>query len=220
MYMARHQDKHIAIQLRKEGKSYSEIRSVLNVGKGTLSSWLKDYPLSLEQIGRCGKKRVENYIASRRKNREILFKNIYDEEEAKILPLSRRDIIIGGLFLYLGEGAKTHMSVLSLSNTNPALIKGFIVWLKNLGVDTSKIYFRLHLYKDMDPENEINFWCEKLRVERSQFRKSYIKKSTLIGLSYKNGYGHGTCNAHFGNAILGKRVFMSLGVIKDYLMRL
>lgn len=110
------------------------------------------------------------------------------------------------------------MSELALSNTDPAIIKGFIIWLKVLGADISRMYFRLHLYKDMNPEKEILFWCEKLKVDRSQFRKSYIKKSNLIDLSYKNGYGHGTCNARFGGAILGKQVLMGLQVIKDHLL--
>ena len=216
--MARRQEKQEAIALRKKGKSYGEIHSALGINKSTLSGWLKDFPLSDEQREHCTNKKVENYIATRKRNRELLFKRIYEEEKIKVLPLSARDIFIGGLFLYLGEGGKTQMNDLSLSNTDPAMIKGFIIWIKNLGGDASRMYFRLHLYKDMDSEKEIEFWCAKLEVSRLQFRKSYIKKSNLIGLSYKNGYGHGTCNAHFGNAILGKRIFMSLKVIKDYLM--
>ncbi len=216
--MARRKEKQEAITLRKTGKSYGEIRSILGISKSTLSDWLKDFPLSDEQREHCTNKKVENYIATRKRNREALLRRIYEEEKVKVLPLTKRDIFIGGLFLYLGEGSKTLINHLSLSNTDPAMIKGFILWLKNLEVDTSKIYFTLHLYKDMDPSKEIKFWCDKLGVAQSQFRKPYIKKSNLIDITYKNGYGHGTCNAHFGNGNLGRKIFMSLQVIKDNLM--
>jgi hypothetical protein len=217
--MARRQDKQRAIELRKTGKSYREIRSVLNVSKGTLSGWLNNFPLSPAQLTASKHKRVETYIATRKRNREVLLKNIYEEQKLKILPLSKRDIFIAGIFLYLGEGGKTTLSELALSNTDPAIVKSFIVWLKSMGVDVSRTYFRLHLYKDMNPEKEIMYWCDQLGVARSQFRNSYIKKSNLIDITYKNGYGHGTCNARFGNAILTRKIFMAMKVVKDFMMR-
>lgn len=32
--------------LRKEGKSYNQINTLLNIPKSTLSTWFKNYPLS------------------------------------------------------------------------------------------------------------------------------------------------------------------------------
>jgi len=39
-------DKQIAIQLRKEGNSYSQIRDTLGVSKSTLSYWLRNLKIS------------------------------------------------------------------------------------------------------------------------------------------------------------------------------
>ncbi len=125
-------------------------------------------------------------------------------------------MLIAGLFLYWGEGGKTKSSELSLSNTNPDAIKFFIKWLKSsLNVPVSKIRFRLHVYKDMNPDKEISIWASYLKIPREQFRKSYIKKTLSSGLTYKNGFGHGTCNAMFGNVKIAGKIFTSLKIIEN-----
>src|SRR4030042_3344640 len=48
--MARRELKHKAIELRKEGKTYGDIKQILNIQKSTLSGWLSNYPLTKKQI--------------------------------------------------------------------------------------------------------------------------------------------------------------------------
>ena len=133
------------------------------------------------------------------------------------MPFSDRDIFFSGLFLYLGEGGKTKPFELSLSNTDPALIKFFIYWLtKNLGAPKKKLKIKLHLYRDMNIKKEISFWSKILHISKSQFKKPYVKTSFLSSLTYKSGFGHGTCNVIIGDAILAKRIFMGLQVVRDY----
>jgi len=50
--------KQIAIELRKEGLSYGEIKKEVNVSKSTLSLWLKTVPLTPEQRERLYTKKV------------------------------------------------------------------------------------------------------------------------------------------------------------------
>ncbi|TSD03712.1 MAG: Uncharacterized protein Athens071426_106 [Parcubacteria group bacterium Athens0714_26] len=108
--MAKQEEKQTAIELRKQGKSYSQIKQALKVSKSTLSNWLKNFPLAPKQLEKLmgkNEKRIENYIKTCRKRKENLLKQIYDEEKNVIFPLSKRDIFIAGLFLYWGEGGKT-----------------------------------------------------------------------------------------------------------------
>jgi len=217
--MAKQKEHQQAIQLRNRGKSYSEIRGLLGVSKGTLSAWLKDRPLSatrMRALRDWNQRRIENYRETRRKKREESLRVIYQSEKANISGLSKRDIFIGGLFLYWGEGGKTKMSELSLSNTDPAVISAFLFWLeRSFGIDRKVIRIRLHLYKDMDVSAETMFWSKTLKVSPKCFRKPYIKKSALAEMSYKSGFGHGTCNALLSNAIVAKRVLMGLKVLRD-----
>ena len=218
--MAKRKQHQRAIQLRRLGKSYSEIKRILGVSKGTLSVWLKNYPLSRARIRALrdwNEKRIEHYRETRKNNREEMLRVVYGAEKASIRRLSKRDIFIGGLFLYWGEGGKTKMTEVSIANTNPSIIKAFIDWLeRSFGIKRDQIKIRLHLYKDMEVRVEIKFWARILRINPSCFKTPYIKESTLAGLSYKSGFGHGTCNALLSNAMVAKRVLMGLKVLEDF----
>jgi transposase len=48
--MTRVIDRQRVISLRRQGKTYSEIKHELNISKSTLSNWLSKYPLTSEQV--------------------------------------------------------------------------------------------------------------------------------------------------------------------------
>ncbi|MBU4480119.1 hypothetical protein KKG48_01590, partial [Patescibacteria group bacterium] len=114
--MAKIKEKNLAIKLRKKGKSYSQIKEIVDVGKGTLSEWLKDLPLSREQLVNLrdkNPKRIENYRNTCRKRREDILEKAYNKAKYDIGKFSKRDLFIAGLFLYWGEGTKTFNTVTS-----------------------------------------------------------------------------------------------------------
>ena len=221
--MAKFKERSEAIELRKKGKSYSQIKAILKVSKSTLSLWLQDYPLSekrLRELRDWNQSRIENYIETRKRQRETILNDIYKSEKNNILPLTKRGVLISGLFLYWGEGGKTTLSSQAiLSNTNPAILKAFIYWLKNsFNIDKKNIKIRLQLYKDMNPVKEINYWSKILNINSFQFRKPYIKKSNRTSLTYKSKYNHGTCNVILGNAKVSKKIMMGLKILEEYFM--
>jgi hypothetical protein len=60
--------------------------------------------------------------------------------------------------LYWGEGTKAQPSRLSISNTDPSIIKFFIVWTKeSLKIPETKLRIHLHLYRDMDIKKQFSF---------------------------------------------------------------
>ena len=67
----------------------------------------------------------------------------------------------------------------------------------------------------MNIEREQDFWSHALDIPIPRFRKPYVKGSTLTGLSYKNGFGHGTCNVIVNDAMLSKRILMGIRSIAD-----
>lgn len=176
--MARFKDHEKAIILRKKEMSYNQIKKILKVSKSTLSTWLRDFPLSKERIRELrdhNEQRIENFRKTMRQKRERRLKETYETQKKFILPLKNRELFMFGLGLYWGEGAKFRMDRLSISNTDPALINVFIYWLnKSLGISRKKIRVLLHLYKDMDIKREMRFWSEILRIPLSQFASPYI----------------------------------------------
>ena len=216
--MARRIDKDKAIRLRKQGYSYSQIKDTIGVGKGTLSGWLADYPLPdarIRELRDWSQQRIEHYRETRKKSRDAVFEKIYQQEKKKILPFSKRDLFIAGLFMYFCEGSKTQSATVQFTNTDPTLINAFLQWLEILGSPRKAVIIRLHLYQDMDIAKETLPWSKALDVSQMQFKNPYIKKSSLTGLTYKNGVGHGTCNAIVWDAKLWKRITMGLKVLRE-----
>ncbi|MCK5021758.1 MAG: helix-turn-helix domain-containing protein [Candidatus Pacebacteria bacterium] len=201
--MVKRKEKILAIKLRKEGKSYSQIQGIVKVSKGTLSDWLKNYPLSRERLIKLrdkNPKRIENYRNTCQKRRGKILKEVYNKVKKDIGKFSKRDLFIAGLFMYWGEGTKTFNTATSISNTDPAVLKLFIKWLNDFGIDKKSLRIKLHLYSDMNIKKETKFWVDELSIPISQFRNPYIKKNEFKDITYRKGkFGHGTCNVLFYN---------------------
>jgi transcriptional regulator with XRE-family HTH domain len=194
--MAKYELKQKVLELRKQGMSYSQIRKELKVSKGSLSLWLKDYPLSKARIRKLrdlSDIRIEKFSQTMKAKREARLVEFYNEEKSKNLPLSKKELFIAGLFLYWGEGMKNNKYPLGLYNTNPQLIKFGLYWYKNiLKIPTEKIKIHLHLYSDMDVKSEMKFWSQELKFPLSGFANPQIKKSLKSAIKYKGTFGHGT----------------------------
>ncbi len=216
--MAKRKEKELALKLREQGKTYSEIKERISVSKGTLSLWLRDKPLSSERMREVrdnSQKRIENYRNTCRKRREKILSHAYGVAEQDIGDLSKRDIFIAGLFLYWGEGSKQDHAEIGLSNTDPAVLKFFLKWLDVLSVPKDKLRIRLQLYSDMDIEKEKQYWSYELEIPKSQFRKPYIKKSKLSNVTHRRGgFGHGTCVILYGSREVNDYVLQSMEYLR------
>lgn len=182
--------------------SYGQIKDALGVGKGTLSAWLKDMPLSegrIRELRALSPMRIERCRNTKLKKKQNRLDGVYRKASEDIGVLSERELFLAGLFLYWGEGWKSTNATTALTNTNPRMIILFLKWLNLLGVDKGRVKVRLDLYVDMDIKKEISFWTKELGISQSQFTKPYIKKSRRSDITYKTGFGHGTCSVMFGN---------------------
>ncbi len=204
--------------MRKQEMSYSQIKAKLGVSKGTLSLWLRDFPLSHERIQELrgsNEGRIEKYRTTRRLTREKRLKKVHNKELKSLFPLTKREQYIAGLFLYWGEGGKTQPFEISLGNTNPHLVKFFLFWAtKHLRIPQSKVKARLQLYFDMDIEAETKYWSKALSLPIKNFRKPYIKPTTLRGLTFKS-FGHGTCDLRISSRDSSEKVLMGIKALGE-----
>ena len=155
-----------------------------------------------------------------RLKKEKRLNEVYKKEKSLLLPLSKKEIYLGGLCLYWAEGGKTESGATIISNTRPEMIKFFIYWMvKIIGISKNKLWVKLQLYSDMNEKKEVLFWSRELGLLKSQFKKSYIKETTLRGLTFK-GVGHGTCNIGIWGTDLKNKVMMGIKVIEDRYSRI
>ena len=198
--------KTTAIELRRAGHSYNYIAPKVGVSKGTLAVWLADVPYTpnTETLNRIGKARAASGEVKSRLKRES-FQRAREEARAEIQTLSRRDLFMLGLGLYIGEGAKSTQQTCFV-NSNPAIISLLIKWfVKAVGLKKDNLRMRLHIYPDCSEEKSLQFWSEATTISRSQFLKTSVdwRKDKK---AFKSGkLPHGT--AHLSINGLGDKRF-------------
>jgi transcriptional regulator with XRE-family HTH domain len=204
--------------LRKRGMSYSQIRSKVNVSKSTLSLWLRDMPLSnkkIKELRDYSAKRIESYRNTMNKKREKRISDAYAVAKKTVGKITRRELFIGGIFLYMGEGSKTTKGTTALTNTNPNILKLFIQWLHLHNVIARKIKVQLHLYSNMDIQKQINYWSKELSIPKNQFRKPHIKENKTSDITYKRQFQQGTCTVLYEDVHLHNKTMMYLKYIQN-----
>src|SRR3989338_4307619 len=198
--------KTAAVELRKAGHSYNHIASSVGVSKGTLAVWLADvhYTPNLETVERIGKARAASGEVKSRLKRES-FQRAREEARTDINRLSRRDLFMLGLGLYIGEGAKSTLQTCFV-NSNPAIVNLLIKWfIGAVGLKKENLRMRLHIYPDCNEEKSLQFWSEATTIPRSQFLKTVVdwRKDKK---AFKSGkLPHGT--AHLTVNSLGEKRF-------------
>lgn len=216
-----------AIRLRKsERLSYSAIQKKLKVPRSTLSYWLKDLPLSDEEIRKLKKISWEKGEAARelyrnrmREKRNSEMEEIYKLQKKKVLPLTSRDLFIAGFMLYVGEGDKRNPNRVALANSDPFVIRFFIKWLiRFLKIPRKKIRIGLHLYSNMDIAKESKFWQDTLGFGEESFYKSQVRLAET-SFSYADGKRHGTCTVYVIGSKPKREILQAIQVISDYSLR-
>lgn len=117
-----------AVRLRKEGYPYTYISKQTGLSKSTLSGWLTDVPYTPnnETIEALGKARA---ASTRKKSalRQAEMRQVRISAAKEIGHVSKRDLFMFGLGLYMGEGNKTH-DIVRIANADPAVMRSMIAW--------------------------------------------------------------------------------------------
>lgn len=186
--------KNKAIQLRKKGLSYKEIKQEINVAKSTLSLWLSAVPLKQEHRKRLYEK-VSKYLAqgsfSQKERRAKEVETIIKEAGEEVAhPLPRKTLRMMGAMLYWAEGRKMKGGM-ELTNSDPLLILFFVKWLWEIfNISPHGLRMRLNIYPQQDEKKLKKFWSELTGIPLSNFRKSFIKPRN--NLFKKNNLYYGT----------------------------
>ena len=198
--------KKFAYKLRKSGYSYSYINEKTGVSKSTLSNWftLLEYTPNKETLRRIGSAR----IASAEQKKKIKQKSIYNAEiqaRADIGTITKRDLMMIGVGLYIGEGTKT-ANVIRIVNSNPKVIKLAIRWfIEVVGLSMDNITLRMYLYPDNDEVLCRKFWMKETGLTKKSILKTQFDSRKNKKMSKKNKLPYGT--VHLGIRSLGNKNF-------------
>ncbi|HUY84997.1 MAG TPA: hypothetical protein VMU97_00610 [Candidatus Dormibacteraeota bacterium] len=166
-----------AEKLREQGYSYNLIHERLGVSKSTMSYWFKDkHFLPNEEVLKRIKNSQANAGILRHNIRVRETQTLKDQGINEIGNITKRDLWMLGLGLYIGEGAKT-TEFIRISNSDPAVIQLSIKWLKEVfGLTNENFSIRLHLYPDCNPAKCQRYWQNVTGFSKNNFRCPSIDK--------------------------------------------
>lgn len=195
-----------AIELRKQGLSYAEIKKSISVSKSTLSNWLKDIELSDEHKKRLSRLQATAYLGAKKIQAKSLahHNEIKDAAKKEVLNLVNNSLFIAGLMLYWAEGDKRSGRV-QFSNSDPEMIKLMMNWLRKFcNVPESKFRIGLFVHSLHMREDYLEFWGKITGVPITQFNRPYTKP-TIFSIR-KNKLYEGTCVIKIHNKDLSSRI--------------
>jgi len=197
-------DKKKAIKLRLSGKSYNQIREILNIPKSTLSTWLKDIKLSKQaqfkiesrvnklSIYKLIKRNKEQTIIAKANHQKIRVEAIIEANE-----LLREPLFITGTSLYWAEGykkgwEKSKWKSIDFANSDPEMIKIMLLFFnKYLKIEKKDIKIQIMGYERDDIEKYKSFWHNLTSVPKENFFRPHLtlSKSSKKKVTTKLKYG-------------------------------
>ncbi len=169
----------------RDKKSVHTIAKELNCSDGKINYWMK-----------------KHFIPKRSISDAIYTKHNPNGDPFSLqeISTSKDTFLFGlGLGLYWGEGTKKNLRTIRLGNTDPYLVRAFLIFLRKIySIDNSKLRFALQIFTDMDQKKEEKFWREFLNVDAKQFYKTINTRSGSIG-TYRKKSEHGVLTLYFGN---------------------
>jgi hypothetical protein len=198
--------KEKAINYRKRGYSYGIISEKLGLAKSTLSNWLKEIPYKFneETLKRIKLAPIKSaQITHNRKVANIL--TIKKLAKTEIGKLTKRDLWLLGIGLYLGEGSKLYETV-RLINSDPEIIKLAMRWFREIcGLKNENFVPSIHSYPDNNIEETINYWSKITGVPKKQFGKTQIDRRINKSGKKKRKLPYGTLHLQIKSC--GKQEF-------------
>lgn len=213
-----------ARELRREGSSIGKIAKEISVSKSTASLWCRDIALTNEQIKNLlnnkkeGVKKGQIIAALNRKKKRLeIIKNYEKEGTKRFRYLSKKEIFVAGLVLYLAEGSKKEKFV-KFINSDPEVLEFMLSWFKNIfNITDDRFKFTVfinELHKERE-EMVKKFWSQRLKIPLHNFRKTVFIKSKQKKI-YENYDSHyGTMNFTILKSV--DLMYKILGLIKGLL---
>ena len=186
-----------AIQLRRAGKSYSEILEEIPIAKSTLSLWLQSVGLSKAQKQRLSEKRLaaaRRGAEQRKQKRLAVTKEIHTQAIKDVGAISPHELWLMGIMLYWAEGSKEKEykpgSGVQFSNSDPKMIRLFLKWLYDvckISKENISMDIFIHENNRHQIEKVIRYWAKITEFEPEKFKHIYYKKNKIRTLRKNTG---------------------------------
>lgn len=189
--------KERAVEYRKKGFSYNIISEKLGLAKSTLSNWLSEIPYKPNREVKKRIKLAHLKVGQLKHDQRIIdIKKMKDLAKKELGRLTKRDLWLLGIGLYLGEGTKFNESI-RIINSDPETIKIAIKWFRDIcGLKNENFAPSVHLYPDNNIQETINYWSRITGISKKQFSKTQIDRRINKSDRKRRKLLYGTLHLH------------------------
>lgn len=172
-------EKTEARELRQQGYSLNEIKTLLNVSKSSVSFWVRDIQLNDDQKKRLtGKGLLISAVEKRRFTRlageQIKRESVINEAMGEIGKISDRELWLVGIMLYWAEGRKKNRGVVQFTNSDPEMIKLMMVFFRKIcKVQKNKFRGQIPIHPHLDYKKAEKYWSTISGISIEKFYKTY-----------------------------------------------
>ena len=180
-----------AIELRREGNSYTDIARILSISRTSVCNWVRNVRLTETEKGRL-KKNIALKIGRGRISAQIsihskrVFKDkvAYEEAEREFKKFKNEPLFFLGLGLYWHHGSSTRGDRVQFMSSDLPSIGIFIVWIeKYLKISRNMLTYRLFVNLHNKKGEYESIWINKLRIKREYFRNTIYTRSLKPNIS-------------------------------------
>ena len=214
--------KQKAITLRRQGYSIKEIARRVSVSQSTASLWARDVVLgSKARVRLQSRVRLGVLVSAQRQLAKTKSEREHFLHLGKLIvkPMSRvtpKQAKLYVALIYWCEGAKGADNALKFANSDPALVKFFLMTLKvGFNAEPGKFRAMIHLHDYHDEKKQIAFWSKLTGIPPRQFYKSYRKPHT--GVRRRADYP-GCITINYYDKLVAREVFGLLSALSGAYM--
>lgn len=181
----------------EEKLSLSEIEAKTKFKIHKILYWMDKYGIKRRNRSEA------NYLKANPNGEPFLIKKKLSRDEVKLKYLA--------LGLYWGEGGKTANHGVRITNSDPGVIRQFLMYLvKICQARDDKIHFYLQTFKDNDIEIAKAYWSKQLRIDPKRINSGTPILSMGKG-TYKKISLYGVMSLGFFNSHLQLYILNELG---------
>jgi transcriptional regulator with XRE-family HTH domain len=204
---------------REEGLSVREIQRRLKVSKSSVSLWVRDVPLTADQLEALRRinGRHPRQLKAAARNAELgrARRRAY-QAEGRALARRGEALHASGCMLYWAEGDKNRNSA-RIANSDPEVLRFCVRFVRTyFGVDGARIRVTCNLFADhLERQREVEqFWLDTLGLPRSSLCRSIVNVySKYSEKKRRNRLPYGTCRLCVNSTHVTQSIF---GAIQEY----
>src|SRR5690606_32413587 len=130
----------------------------------------------------------------------------FQEGACTVGELTDRDLLLIGVGLYWGDGAKRNVGAICMVNMDPTVHALFLRWLGLLGVPIDSVTARLTISDEADVDREQQWWADRLKIPNIRFTKATTRLSPTSRRKIKRPEYHGILTLRCNNTSVWHRI--------------